>query len=215
MARSSSGSIIGSLLAAVSAGLCVALVALWLTNQLYRQEIIYGRALDAHGARWIIDAGADMDGVLLDFADEQRVDSRYVALVGWHFYAGEYPEHYGRWLSYNPTNWRFLGLAYGADQAWRQGFQHSGILVVQARERWLLLPYWLLIALTAIPPLVWFARRRADHHRRARNLCVICGYDLRATPEATGPLLERCPECGAETGRTIKPPRHQADQGMT
>ncbi len=38
------------------------------------------------------------------------------------------------------------------------------------------------------------ARRRAE-----RGLCVKCGYDLRATPEAGGPLLERCPECGSDT----------------
>jgi hypothetical protein len=56
----------------------------------------------------------------------------------------------------------------------------------------LCLPYWLaasaLLLLSApgvrIALRTWRRRRRSLH-----NLCVVCGYDLRATPE-------RCPECG-------------------
>jgi len=35
--------------------------------------------------------------------------------------------------------------------------------------------------------------------RMPRGLCEACGYDLRATPQAQGPLLSRCPECGKIT----------------
>ena len=39
--------------------------------------------------------------------------------------------------------------------------------------------------------LFWsFLRKRADR-RRMQNLCIKCGYDLRASKE-------RCPECGSE-----------------
>jgi hypothetical protein len=52
------------------------------------------------------------------------------------------------------------------------------------------IPWWILIATTAVLPIIWLKRRCAP---RIPGLCPACGYDLRATPE-------RCPECG-----TVKP----------
>ena len=53
-------------------------------------------------------------------------------------------------------------------------------------------PYWLAAVVLAMPATLWLAARgrRRRRWRRERGLCVVCGYDLRATPA-------RCPECGA------------------
>jgi hypothetical protein len=57
---------------------------------------------------------------------------------------------------------------------------------------YILIPHWLLVVLTMPLPTYWFLKlhRSARRARRVRSgLCLVCGYDLRATPD-------RCPECG-------------------
>jgi hypothetical protein len=56
------------------------------------------------------------------------------------------------------------------------------------------MPLWVITVVSAIPRVVWLARRRIrQHHRRlGMNVCIKCGYDLRASPD-------RCPECGRAT----------------
>jgi len=54
-----------------------------------------------------------------------------------------------------------------------------------------LVPYWLLLAVGALPLPVFGVTFVARRRRRRAGLCAQCGYDLRASPG-------RCPECGAK-----------------
>jgi hypothetical protein len=53
-------------------------------------------------------------------------------------------------------------------------------------------PLWFVVGVFAVLPLVAsvrVTRGRVRKRRRARGLCLACGYDLRASPN-------QCPECG-------------------
>jgi hypothetical protein len=49
--------------------------------------------------------------------------------------------------------------------------------------------FWILAAISAILPAMWCVRFHRRRLREAMGQCVVCGYDLRATPS-------QCPECG-------------------
>ena len=55
--------------------------------------------------------------------------------------------------------------------------------------RYVLVPWWWLVAASLPAPAVAAARRFARRRRVTAGRCVTCGYDLRASPD-------RCPECG-------------------
>jgi hypothetical protein len=59
----------------------------------------------------------------------------------------------------------------------------------QYETRFVSIPLWLPMAITAVPA-AFGARRMRRKWRVKRGRCWRCGYDLRATPD-------RCPECGA------------------
>jgi hypothetical protein len=68
----------------------------------------------------------------------------------------------------------------------------SGPLGVGMGWRTIAVPYWFLIALAMMMPVVWF-RREGRGRRVEAGRCAVCGYDLRAHRWG-----DRCPECGTE-----------------
>lgn len=61
-------------------------------------------------------------------------------------------------------------------------------------------PCWSVVAAALICPAFTLRRQRQHRKRQAKRLCLVCGYDMRATPE-------RCPECGELPAQT---PRQSA-----
>jgi len=78
-------------------------------------------------------------------------------------------------------------------------------------------PHWFLASLFSIVPAIWLRKTWMRRRRRKTGHCLHCNYDLRATPEGSGALLDKCPECGTPTaGRkptasTATPPISPAD----
>lgn len=60
-------------------------------------------------------------------------------------------------------------------------------------------PYWFLILMFGVLPVLWISSRSRRMRRGRVGLCRQCGYDLRASPE-------RCPECGASVTGSIACP---------
>jgi hypothetical protein len=81
----------------------------------------------------------------------------------------------------------FPGNGTQGQFGFRQCFKYWAEPMQTRREHLLILPYWFLLLLFAVP---WMSRLACRfRHPGRRGVCRTCGYDLRASSE-------RCPECG-------------------
>jgi len=97
-----------------------------------------------------------------------------------------------RWYDRLPTgrHIRKFGFGYDHDTYFERNATPS--MIAMGRYMSLGIPFWAAGAvwLPPIPFAVLIRWRLVARHRLKRGLCVVCGYDMRVTPN-------RCPECGA------------------
>jgi len=142
--------------------LCLTVAALWLRS--YLPETLLW---ESDAGRLLIIGLPQGHAAVHDYRDKRRLGEYLEDLTNPRFFATPMAEH------------RFLGFYYAhGDPGWSGHFHMVGV------------PYWFLFAVVVVPTVVLVRRRRLATRRRAGNLCPVCGYDCRATPE-------RCPECGS------------------
>jgi hypothetical protein len=81
------------------------------------------------------------------------------------------------------SQWNRLGFA------WARVESSDGYEFVRQIDAYL--PGWLLLPILVVPTSIRAAFVMRARLRRSAGRCVVCGYDLRASPV-------RCPECGTE-----------------
>ena len=99
---------------------------------------------------------------------------------------------------YNPGSEKFAGARTILKSMSRQvdhqilGFRYvrGGGLFRGVTYQIYFVPYWIIIPLTAILPILCLRRCRRERFRTKEGHCMSCGYDLRESKE-------KCPECGA------------------
>jgi hypothetical protein len=178
-----------TLCSAVSLLLCAAVCTLWVRSywvgeMLHSYDTIRGRELALMSCR----GGLSFYHVFWDPRDLGRIDE--VREARREYFRDSNPPGLGARVqvikrnspateSYGPI----LGLAFFREWPTRHGSYYYEVMI----------PCWVISLSAAAAPAWWLRtalRGRAVTSRRSAGLCVVCGYDLRASPD-------RCPECGA------------------
>ncbi len=101
----------------------------------------------------------------------------------WKRYVFPQPTHFNAQIQTKRPEWiKQLGFDWRGPEPGEYG-----------RTRWIRAPQRFLPSILSVFPAIWLLRLGWRARRKSRRMadghCIVCGYDLRATPE-------RCPECG-------------------
>ena len=198
-----------TLLSALSLLLCVAAAVVWVRSYFVGEALIWNgvrrEAGKSQEVLWSVNVWSAQGGVGV-YHDQLWMPAGFYARADTFDWARDrmrvYPYvpipqlqrgRYVQGLGVTLFEWR-------GEQTWPTMDLASPAASNPARERVLILPYWLPVLLTALLPawaaLHWRRARRTASRLRG-GLCPQCGYDLRATPG-------RCPECGAAAAVKLK-----------
>ena len=201
-----------TLLAALSAVLCVGMGALWARSYIW---------LDAVGPRplwWRQPGVVSREGVLLVAWPAELRGRGHEWPMRWDSFRlrGTSESKSGPVSGSNVTMSLFLllklqlwdpvgpsGFAYRVefheDDPWDAGLAAGALPGVPGPRKWHVAaaPHWAWMAAASVLPTAWVVGRCRVRRRGRTGRCVACGYDLRAGPDAAGALLSKCPKCGA------------------
>jgi hypothetical protein len=176
--------------------LCLILTVLWVRSYWINDSITYQLA---SGWRWNGYGISSDQGTIYAFCGPFNWQFRQIG----QFYVGQ------QWEQTDPHRLRYVARRseaadlddLGNSYLRRRGFffqfptspSGSGAAVFAA----ILLPDWLLIAILLVPTAVSMMRGRRQARLEQTHHCVVCRYDLRATPD-------RCPECGTPVPQKVQ-----------
>jgi hypothetical protein len=178
-----------NLAARLSLVLCVATVGLWVRS--YSVVDVVGRHEYTNSGNrqeftgWAV--ASNRGRVLFSRQYRLNVDAAFANDPGRHVgrlsHRTQPAIAFASWFGEAGGGLRFLGFAF------------RRVVVVDGpdmtRDSSLGLPIWTLCASTAAPPVWWWLAhlKRVRRFRAEHNLCLKCGYDLRASKDC-------CAECG-------------------
>jgi hypothetical protein len=189
-----------TLCVALSLLLCLVACVLWARSywQGNRLSILVERAAPRQTPEWWVSAVSGNGGLGLSLHWSARY---FNDDESWREALRDRERRGTRYLSYDRVvttypRWSRGGLGLGAFNWHRGGFQLARSVESRksyyAVQRSIVLPYWVVVLLTATWPALRLSRGCFVNRRRQLGLCVRCGYDLRVQLATS----QRCPECG-------------------
>jgi hypothetical protein len=181
-------------LTALSLGLCLATVVLWVRSY-HMGDYWACNALSDHQTTTRADYETEEEYLADRAIIEYRAGSEFGVIwaqrdAGWDTFGQWHPPQFWSFRPPQPPPFAFESATF----LQRLGFGYDGGDYYWSHGAWIVsVPHAALVVAFAAAPALWTALR-FRRWRRARRVaggrCASCGYDLRATPR-------RCPECGA------------------